>query len=91
MNGGESYSAGTYGTTEGGMGQSTMARPKKTAAKSSTPGAGPTALTIRGNLDWREWVQRGADHCRTDVAKLVDAALVEYLKARGFEETPPKR
>jgi hypothetical protein len=51
----------------------------------------PTALTIKGRLEWRDWVERGADFCRTDVAKLVDAALVEYLKQRGFEEPAPKR
>lgn len=64
-------------------------RPGKAAKKPS--GAKPTALTIRGNLEWRGWVERGASHCRTDVAKLVDASLVEYLKARGFEESPPER
>jgi hypothetical protein len=36
-------------------------------------------------------VERGADFCRTDVAKLVDAALVEYLKQRGFDEPAPRR
>ena len=30
--------------------------------------------------------QAGRGFARTDVAKLVDAALVEYLKQRGFDE-----
>ena len=51
----------------------------------------PTALTIKGRPEWRDWVDRGAEFCRTDVAKLVDAALVEYLKQRGFAEPAPKR
>jgi acyl-CoA synthetase (NDP forming) len=69
-----------------------MGKPKKTAPKAgSKAGAKPTALTIRGSREWREWVERGADFARTDVAKLVDAALVEYLKARGFTEAPPAR
>jgi hypothetical protein len=69
-----------------------MARPKRQRIALKQPsGAKPTALTIRGNPDWRKWVERGADHCRTDVAKLVDAALIDYLKARGFQENPPKR
>jgi hypothetical protein len=63
------------------------------------PKAGPKAvrdtaapaLTIRGSREWREWVNRGAGHCRTDVAKLVDAALVRYLREQGFTEEPPKR
>ena len=50
-----------------------------------------TALTIKGRPEWRDWVDRGAEFCRTDVAKLVDAALVEYLKQRGFDEPAPKR
>ena len=45
-------------------------------------------MTIRGNLDWRECVERGADHRRTDVAKLVDAAPIDYLRAKGFAHYP---
>ena len=51
----------------------------------------PTALTIKGRPEWRAWVERAAEYCRTDVAKLVDAALVEYVKQRGFDEPAPKR
>jgi hypothetical protein len=72
-----------------------MARPrgKKRAAPEPAldPGPRPTALTIKGTLEWRAWVDEGAEHCRTDVAKLVDAALVHYLKAQGFLKPPPKR
>lgn len=63
----------------------------ETTGKKAASAPRPTALTIKGGLEWRAWVERGADHCRTDVAKLVDAALVEYLRSRGFTETPPKR
>jgi hypothetical protein len=74
------------------MESAVMARPKKKPVKAKTPGgAKPTALTIRGNLDWREWVEWRADRCRTDVAKLVDAALIDYLKAEGFAEDPARR
>jgi hypothetical protein len=48
-------------------------------------------MTIKGRPEWREWVDRAATFCRTDVAKLVDAALVEYLKQRGFDEPAPRR
>lgn len=69
-----------------------MARPKaKTKKSEPKTGLRPTALTIKGALEWRGWVERGAAHCRTDVAKLVDAALVDYLKARGFNEEAPQR
>jgi hypothetical protein len=36
-------------------------------------------------------VERGARHCRTDVAKAVDAALIQFFKAQGFDEPPPER
>ena len=51
----------------------------------------PTAITIRGTREWREWLERGAEHCLTDVAKLVDVAVSQYLKAQGFDEPRPKR
>jgi hypothetical protein len=50
-----------------------------------------TAFAIKGSMGWRTWVEKGAKHCRTDVSKLIDAALIEYLKARGYEETAPER
>jgi hypothetical protein len=65
-----------------------MAKAKPKAARENPR---PTALTIKGRPEWRDWVDRGAEFCRTDVAKLVDAALVEYLKQRGFDEPAPKR
>lgn len=77
------------------MSLATMTQPKRRkatkAAASQPEGPRPTALSIKGTLAWREWVDRGAKHCRTDVAKLIDAALVEYLKARGFDEPAPER
>lgn len=48
-------------------------------------------LAVKGSPEWTEWVRRGAKFCRTDVSKLVDAALVSYLKGRGFDEPPPER
>jgi hypothetical protein len=65
-----------------------MAKPKPKAAGENPR---PTVMTIKGSTEWREWVERAAKFCRTDVAKLVDAALVEYLKQRGFGEPPPWR
>jgi len=36
-------------------------------------------------------VVRVVHDCRTDVAELVDAALIDHLTARGFGEQLPKR
>ncbi|WP_165073262.1 hypothetical protein [Paludisphaera rhizosphaerae] len=65
-------------------------------AKKSKPmpierGGKSIAVTLRGTPEWKEWVERGAGHCRTDVAKLIDAALVDYLRAKGFDEPAPPR
>jgi hypothetical protein len=70
--------------------------PARTPGKPVPPpargvGAKPTAVTVKGSPEWREWVNRGARHCRTEVAKVIDAALVDYFKARGFTEEAPER
>jgi hypothetical protein len=40
---------------------------------------------------WIAWLEEGADHCRTDVSKLLDAAAASYLRSQGFTKPPPKR
>jgi hypothetical protein len=64
-------------------------RPDKKSARASV--RQPTAITIRGSKEWRDWVERGSEHCRTDSSKLIDIALAFYLKAQGFNEPAPKR
>lgn len=61
------------------------------AVEMAEPVSKPTVVTIKGNPEWRDWVDKGARHCRTDVAKLIDAAVVDYLRARGFTEEAPER
>jgi hypothetical protein len=63
---------------------------------SADPGAvdvmpGNKILAIRSTGEWAQWLERGARHCRTDIAKLVDAAVAEYLAEKGFKEPPPER
>ena len=50
-----------------------------------------TVVSLKGTPEWRDWLQEGAEQCRTDVAKLMDAAVIEYLVKRGFTKSPPKR
>lgn len=64
--------------------------PRKRPGPAPT-GRRPMGLAVKGSPEWTEWVRRGAKFCRTDVSKLVDAALVSYLKGRGFDEPPPER
>ena len=48
-------------------------------------------LSVQACDAWIAWVEDGADFCRTDVSKLVDVALVTYLRSQGFTKTPPRR
>jgi len=70
------------------MGVAVMAKKK---ASSSVPDRPVIAVTIRGSAEWKAWVEAGADFCRTDVTKMFDAAIVDYLKARGFPQEAPRR
>jgi len=69
-----------------------MAEPKKkTSPRRPASIRQPTAITVRGSKEWRAWLERGAEHCRTDTSKLLDIAAAHYLKSQGFDEPPPKR
>jgi hypothetical protein len=80
------------------MEMAVMGRPKAKTAKAKPAekvrdrsGEKPTVVTIKGNPAWRDWADRGAKYCRTDVAKLIDTALVFYLRSQGFTEQAPER
>jgi hypothetical protein len=66
-----------------------MGRPKKNRGQDGPPPI--KRIAVQATPAWVEWVERGAKHCRTDISKLIDAALADYLKARGFQEPPPDR
>ena len=68
-----------------------MARPKQKAAAKKAAAKPPRTVGVRTTAEWAAWLERGAKHCRTDVAKLIDAAVADYLKASGFDEVPPER
>jgi hypothetical protein len=71
------------------QGVSTVVRPKK-KGKRPVP-LKPKTIAVRATGEWAAWLERGAKFCRTDVAKLLDVAAVEYLKEKGFNEEPPER
>ena len=48
-------------------------------------------VALKGSPEWKEWVDDLAAHCRTDLSKLVDLALVELAKSRGFNREAPQR
>lgn len=68
-----------------------VGRPKKKRPESG--GASPEFrnVTLRASRDWAEWADRASQHCRINLSTLLDVALCEYVRARGFEEPPPPR
>jgi hypothetical protein len=65
-----------------------VGRPKRLAGIKPT---GPKTIGVRSTPEWADWIDRAAKYCRTDIAKLVDASVAEYVKGRGFTEPPPER
>jgi hypothetical protein len=50
----------------------------------------PQILNIRGCVEWKAWLERFAEHCRTDMVGTIDQALESYAYSKGFER-PPRR
>jgi hypothetical protein len=64
---------------------------KKPAARRKAGELAGTNLTIRCSAAWKGWVEEAAKWCRTDASKLIDGALSDYLKAKGFPKKAPER
>lgn len=62
--------------------------------KSTTPnpekGPRPIQLTIRAHKEWREWLVGFAGELRITTADVVDHALVDYAKRKGYPKPPPR-
>jgi len=69
----------------------TVLMAKKKPASRAQAERPPLAVTVRGCKAWKAWVEDLAGACRMDVSTLVDTALVELAKARGFDEPAPRR
>ena len=68
-----------------------MAKKAKRAAKPIEPGRRPVAVTIKGNKQWKDWLEEAAAYCRMSVSALVDVAVTRYAKEQGFTKRPPER
>jgi hypothetical protein len=55
------------------------------------PNRKPVAVTIKGNEEWKAWLEEAAAHCRLSVSALVDLAVARYAKSQGFDRKPPER
>lgn len=79
------------------MGVGLMAKPRaKGSAKRATgkPAASarkPVAVTLKGDPAWKEWLEGLAEHCRLDVSKAIDRALIQMAKTEGYEKEAPPR
>jgi len=49
-----------------------------------------TLAVLKGGPEFQAWFNRLRDQTRLPAALLLDASLVEYAKAKGFEEPPPR-
>ncbi|MDR3618236.1 MAG: hypothetical protein P4L85_02725 [Paludisphaera borealis] len=77
------------------MGNLAMPKRKTTNPKTETEkppgGRKAIAVVIKGGSDWKTWLEGLADHCRTDVAKVIDQALIKYAKDEGYDAEAPRR
>lgn len=51
----------------------------------------PLVFQMRGNPEWKAWVDRAAKFNRTTVANLFDMAVSKFVRESGFKEEPPER
>ena len=66
-------------------------RQKRKQATASTKSPLGVAVTLKGSAEWKEWLVELAGHCRLDVAKVIDKALIDYAKSEGFDRDAPRR
>lgn len=59
--------------------------------KDPDPNRKPVAVTIKGDQEWRTWLEEAAAHCRMSVSGFVDVACTKFAKAEGFPKKPPER
>jgi hypothetical protein len=69
----------------------TMTKKKPTTRAKPAAERKTIAVTIKGDPEWKEWLEDLAGHCRDDVAKVIDKALVEYAKMKGYDREAPRR
>lgn len=48
-------------------------------------------LQMKGTDAWKGWLDRLAKFLRMPTSSVVDNALVDYAKSKGFEEEAPER
>ena len=64
---------------------------KKPTPPAPEPIRRPVAVTIKGEPEWKAWLEEAAAYCRMSVSSLVDVAVTRYAQDQGFTKRPPAR
>jgi hypothetical protein len=48
-------------------------------------------ISMKGSAEFRDWLHRLADDQRVSAVNVIELALVEFARNRGFKEAAPKR
>jgi hypothetical protein len=48
-------------------------------------------VTLHVSPEWKGWIDGLARHCRLDVAKVIDLAVVQFAQAEGYAPKAPER
>lgn len=51
----------------------------------------PVVAQLRGEPDFKAWLERAAARDRNSVSKFVERAVIAYARSIGFEEEAPER
>lgn len=71
-----------------------MARLKTMGRKKTDPPGHPyrqAAIVVKGNPEWKDWIERTAAKFRMNVSMFVEFAVIEYAKNHGQDEESPAR
>ena len=55
------------------------------------PGGRRNVVSIRGTVEWRDWLMGLADHRRLAAADVIDQALIEHAQKHGYAPPAPRR
>lgn len=64
---------------------------RKTTTKVAPPDTRSIIVTLKGNPEFREWLNRLADHDRSTAVQVMERGVIAYAKQVGFTEPAPKR
>ena len=69
------------------MAGAVMAEPKRKAKRK----ASYATVNIKASIEWKAWLDGLVRHCRSDAAKVIDQALIQYAKEEGYDKEVPQR